>query len=98
MKEILKNWLTKHKINYILHKHPAVYTVPEAKIHCGHIPGMHCKNLFLKNKKTNQLYLVTFPHDKQLDLNQFRRSIGASKIRFASSEDLYNVSLLLNQA
>ena len=89
MKESLKQWLAEHNIQYILHTHPAVFTVPEAKIYCGHIPGTHCKNLFLKNKKSGQLYLVTLPHDKRLDLNQFRRLIRAPKIRFASPEDLF---------
>jgi len=89
MKESLKQWLAEHNIQYILHTHPAVFTVPEAKIYCGHIPGTHCKNLFLKNKKSGQLYLVTLPHDKRLDLNQFRRLISAPKIRFASPEDLF---------
>ena len=91
MKESLKQWLADHDIHYILHTHPAVFTVPEAKIHCGNIPGTHCKNLFLKNKKSGQLYLVTIPHDKRLDLNQFRRMISAPKIRFAEPEVLSKI-------
>jgi Ala-tRNA(Pro) deacylase len=31
--------------------HPPVYTVEEAERHTGHIPGGHCKNLFLKDRK-----------------------------------------------
>ena len=54
MIEALKNWLEKNNIHYVLHTHPAVFTVPEAEIHCGHIPGTHIKNLFLRNKKTNE--------------------------------------------
>jgi Ala-tRNA(Pro) deacylase len=88
MEESIRQWLADHNIKYILHTHPAVFTVPEAKIHCGHIPGTHCKNLFLKNKKSGQLYLVTIPHEERLDLNQFRKLIGAPKIRFAGPEDL----------
>ena len=84
----LKLWLEKHRINYILHKHEAVFTVPEAKIHCGHIPGTHCKNLFLRNKKTDQFYLVTIPHEKRLDLKEFRKIIGAPKIRFVGPDNL----------
>ena len=91
MEEKLKQWLSDKHIQYILHTHTAVFTVPEAKIHTGHIPGTHCKNLFLKNKKTGQLYLVSIPYDKRLDLNQFRRMIGAPKIRFAGPEDLLEV-------
>jgi len=88
MEESLKQWLADHDIQYTLHTHPAVFTVPEAKIHTGYIPGSHCKNLFLKNKKSGQLYLITIPYDKRLDLNQFRRMIGAPKVRFAGPEDL----------
>jgi len=88
MDQSLKQWLAEHNIQYTLHTHPAVFTVPEAKIHTGYIPGSHCKNLFLKNKKSGQLYLITIPYDKHLDLNQFRRMIGAPKVRFAGPEDL----------
>lgn len=88
MEDSLKKWLENNNIHYILHIHPAVFTVPEAKIHCGHIPGTHCKNLFLKNKKSGQLYLITIPHEKRLDLNQFRKMIGAPKIRFAGPKEL----------
>ena len=91
MEESLKLWLKKHNIHYILHTHPAVFTVQEAKEQCGHIPGTHCKNLFLKNKKSGQLYLVTIPDGKRLDLNQFRKLIGAPKVRFAEPEDLLNI-------
>ena len=91
MEESLKQWLAEHDIQYIVHTHPAVFTVPEAKIHTGHIHGSHCKNLFLKNKKSGQLYLVTIPYDKRLDLNQFRRMIRAPKVRFAGPEDLFEV-------
>ncbi|MHA1476529.1 MAG: prolyl-tRNA synthetase associated domain-containing protein [Promethearchaeota archaeon] len=88
MDEELKLWLENHSIKYTLHNHAAVFTVPEAKIHCGHIPGTHCKNLFLKNKKTDQFYLVTISHEKRLDLKQFRKIIGAPKVRFAGPDDL----------
>jgi Ala-tRNA(Pro) deacylase len=91
MQDSLKQWLAEHNIQYVLHTHPAVFTVPEAIKHTGHIPGTHCKNLVLKNKKTGQLYLVTIPYSKNLDLNQFRKMISAPKIRFADERDLYNV-------
>jgi Ala-tRNA(Pro) deacylase len=91
MQDSLKQWLAEHNIQYILQTHPAVFTVPEARIHTGHISGTHCKNLFLKNKKTGQLYLVTIPYDKKLDLNQFRRMISAPKIRFVDDTELYKV-------
>jgi len=88
MDATLKQWLEQNKIYYILHTHPAVFTVPEAQIHCGHISGMHCKNLFLQDKRDGQYYLITIPSNQRLDLKKFRKQIGASKIRFGSEEAL----------
>ena len=87
----LKEWLEKHDIQYVLHTHPAVFTVPEAKIHCGHIHGTHIKNLFVRNKKTDDYYLITIPSEKRLDLKAFRKMIGAPNIRFASPEALMDI-------
>jgi Ala-tRNA(Pro) deacylase len=87
----LKNWLTEHDIHYITYTHPAVFTVPEAKIHCAHISGTHIKNLFLRNKKTDEYYLVTIPAEKTLNLKEFKKLIGAPKIRFASPEALLEI-------
>lgn len=91
MEEKLEEFLKDNQIKYILHNHPAVFTVPEAKIHCGHIPGTHCKNLFLKDKKSGQFYLVSIPHDKSLNFNQFRKLIGSKNVRFGGEEDLFEV-------
>jgi Ala-tRNA(Pro) deacylase len=91
MDEKLQQWLEDKQISYKLYTHPPVFTVPEAKIFCGHIKGAHCKNLFVKNKKTQQLYLVTIPYDKSLDMNQFRKMIGAPKVRFADFEELSRI-------
>ena len=91
MDKTLKIWLVKYDIQYVLHTHPAVFTVPEAKFHCGHIPGTHIKNLFLRNKKTDEYYLVTIPSEKRLDLKAFRKLIGAPKIRFAPPEALIDI-------
>lgn len=89
MEDTLKHRLSDHQIRYILHTHPAVFTVPEARVHCGHISGTHCKNLFLKNVKSGQLYLVSLPYGKRFDLKKFRKMINAPKIRFAEPEELF---------
>ena len=91
MEKKLANWLANHNIHFTLHAHPAVFTVPEAKIHSDHIAGAHCKNLVLKNRKSGQLYLITIPYDKSLDLKLFRKMISAPKVRFADENDLSEV-------
>ena len=81
-------WLVEKDISFIKHEHQAVFTVPEAKIHCGHIPGTHIKNLFMKDKRTGVFYLVTIPSEKRMRLSEFRKMMKFSKIRFGTSEDL----------
>ncbi len=91
MDKNLENWLDKNNIHYVLYSHTAVFTVPEAEIHCGHIPGTHIKNLFVRNKKTDDYYLITIPAKKRLDLKTFRKLIGAPNIRFADDEALMDI-------
>lgn len=89
MDETLKTWLKENHIKYILHTHPAVFTVEEARIHCGFIPGMHCKNLFIKNVKGTEYYLVTVPSTKRLDFKKLQKLLNSSLLKFASEKDLH---------
>ncbi len=60
----------------------------EAQIHCSHIPGLACKNLFVKDSKTGKYYLITTPSKKKFRLNTVRKIIGAKKLHFASPDQL----------
>lgn len=66
-------------------EHPPVYTVEEAKAHRGELPGAHCKNLFLKDKK-GQLWLVVTLEDRALDIKELRHRIGAAHLSFGKPE------------
>ncbi len=81
------DFLQKHHINYILHEHPPVFTCEEADEHCGDIPGLACKNLFLSNKKRNRFFLLVMPADKKTDLKKLGEIVG-EKITFAKPEHL----------
>jgi hypothetical protein len=43
-------------------RHPPVFTVAELHLHCGHLEGLHAKNLFLKDAR-GELYLVSARDD-----------------------------------
>lgn len=58
------------------HSHPPLYTVEDSKALRGSLPGGHCKNLFLKDKK-GQVWLVVADEDREIDLKRLRRQIGA---------------------
>ena len=85
------NYLNSHKINYKLHSHEPVLTVEQAKLTRTNIPGMHCKNLFLMDKRTNQYYLLTTPADKIFELKKIRTMIGAKSLSFAKPEALQSL-------
>jgi len=70
--------------------HPAVFTVEEAKAHRGDLPGAHCKNLFLKDKK-GALFLVVAEEDRAIDMKELRHKIGANHLSFGKPDLLMEV-------
>lgn len=71
-------------------RHPPVFTVEEAKAHRGEIPGGHCKNLFLKDKK-DRLWLVVALEDVRVDLKALEKRLGAARLSFGKPELLQAV-------
>jgi Ala-tRNA(Pro) deacylase len=66
-------------------EHPPVFTVEEAQRHCGHLPGGHCKNLFLKDKKRN-LWLIVTLDSQPIDLKALSQALGCPRFSFAKPE------------
>lgn len=71
-------------------RHPPVHTVEEARALRGDIPGGHCKNLFLKDKK-DQLWLVVALEERPVDLKSLDKRIGAARLSFGKAELLREV-------
>ncbi len=71
-------------------QHEAVFTVEQARALRGEIPGGHCKNLFLKDKK-GALWLVVCLEDAVIDLKALPSVIGAARISFGKAELLREV-------
>ncbi len=91
MVDSLKKWLEQFNIVYILHEHPAVFTVEEARKHCGFIPGTHCKNLFVKDIKKRKYYLVTLESSKRLNFKELEKLTNWPKIAFANEDELQSL-------
>jgi len=70
-------------------RHPAVFTVEEARSLRGDLPGGHCKSLFLKDKK-GKLWLAVVLEDRAVDLKALSEAIGAARISFGSETRLYD--------
>lgn len=49
------------------------------------------KNIFLRDDKKQNYYLITVKGDKRVDLKQFRKDFNTRNLSFASSEDLMRI-------
>ncbi len=87
MDSFLKEYLKSNNVNYVLHKHKAVFTVNESKKIEKGIPGMHCKTLFMKDEK-GRFYLIGMKADTRLDVKSLEDHFSVGKLRFASKEEL----------
>ena len=73
-------------ISYEVEEHAPVFTIYEMR-ELG-IKGSVCKNLFLRDAKGRQHFLVVLPGDRQADLGALAAALGSSKLSFASEERL----------
>ena len=70
--------------------HPPIFTVAEAKVLRGTLPGGNCKCLFLKNKK-QEMWLLVLPEDLRLDLDKTAAALGSKRLSFGSADRLRRV-------
>ena len=85
--EILK-YLEQHGIGGKTHTHAPVHTVEESRELRGNIPGIHTKNLFLRDSKKN-FFLVVTDEPTKINLKALGPIIGAKGgLSFGSPEAL----------
>jgi len=75
-------------IRYDRHEHPPVFTAEDAAKFWDPIPGVQCKNLFLRNKKGDRHYLVVVEIAKRVDLKDLVQLVGDDRLSFGSPERL----------
>lgn len=88
--EQLLNRLADLGIAAVTHHHPPLHTVADSKALRGDLPGGHCKNLFLKDRK-GVCWLVVALEDAGIDLNRFDKVIGSARLSFGSADRLWNM-------
>ena len=62
-------------IDYVTHHHPPLRTVEDAKAHRGDMPGIHIKNLYLRDRKKRNL-LIVVQEDRVIDLKNLDQKIA----------------------
>ncbi len=75
-------------ISFLSHTHPPLYTVEEAKVYDEKMPGGHCKNMLLTNKKRSTYYLFILQADKRMNFKRLGDIIGVKGLKFAKEETL----------
>ena len=72
-------------------EHKAVYNMDEvADIELPY-PEAECKNLFVRDKKKREYYLISVKGDKRVNLKKFREKYNTKPLGFASEDDLMNI-------
>lgn len=88
VKQAVLDVLDAQGITYELEDHPAVFTIDEmAKLSLAH-PECVAKNLFVRDDKKRNYYLITVREDKRVHLERFRTQMGLRRLSFASETDL----------
>ena len=79
--------LDAQKIAYEIHHHEPIFTVQEGLHLKAEIPGIHCRNLFLKDKK-GAMFLITAANETEIDLKSLSQRLNCGRLSFASKERL----------
>ena len=87
-KEETYQYLKEHKISYEMAEHKAVFNMKELDLIELPYPEWDAKNLFVRDDKKRNYYLITVRGNKRVDLKEFRKQHGLRALSFASAQDL----------
>lgn len=93
-KEETYTFLKEKGIEFETVEHQAVFNMDELNtVELPH-PEWEAKNLFVRNDKKRDYYLITVKGSKRIDLKEFRRKNGLRPLTFASEDDLLGIMKL----
>lgn len=83
----LFSFFQEHNLSYEYFEHPPIFTVEQGEELKQSLPGLQTKNLFLTDKR-GQYRLICVESSKRLQINQFRKLVGAKDMTFATAEEM----------
>lgn len=86
--EMLYERLAALGISYELHEHQPVFTVAESAHLTAQIPGVHTRNLFVRDKK-GVMFLIVAAHETPVDLKKLQGLLGCGRLSFGSADRLW---------
>lgn len=84
-------FLKSQNIPFEVTEHKAVFNMEELNSVELPYPSADAKNLFVRDDKKKNYYLITVHGDKRVDLKEFRKAHGLRNLSFASAEDLFAI-------
>lgn len=90
-KEQIYRYLKQKNIWYEITKHKAVYNMKDLQDVDLPYPEGDAKNLFVRDDKKRNYYLITVKGTKKVDLKEFRHQNNTRPLSFASEEELFQI-------
>ena len=94
-KQEVYDYLKEKNIWHEITEHRAVYNMDELSQVDIPYPEANGKNLFLRDDKKRNYYIITVKGDKRVDLKEFRKKNNTRPLSFASEDDLMNIMNLI---
>lgn len=90
-KQQIYDYLKQENVWYEITEHEAVYNMAELSNIEIPYPECDAKNLFVRDDKKKNYYLITVKGDKRVDLKEFRKNNNTRALSFASADDLMDI-------
>ncbi len=94
-KKEIYSYFENKNISYEVVEHKAVFNMKDLEDVELPYPQCDAKNLFVRDDKKRNYYLITVKGDKRVDLKAFRRQNGLRALSFASEEEMSNIMGLI---
>lgn len=90
-KQEVYDFLKSRKTEFEVTEHAEVYNMAELAAIDIPYPEADAKNLFVRDDKKKNYYLITVKGDKRVNLKDFRAKNGTRPLTFASENDLMDI-------
>lgn len=90
-KQEIYDYLKRKNIWFEVTEHKAVYNMDDLKNIDFPYNGADAKNIFVRDDKKQNYYLITIKGDKRIDLKAFRKEYNTRPLTFASSDELKEI-------
>ena len=94
-KEDIYQLLKDKKIWHGITEHEAVFNIDELGRVDVPYPGRDAKNLFVRDDKKQNYYMITVKGAKRVNLKEFKKQYGTRHLSFASPDDLQKILKLI---